>query len=134
MMTHRMRTRMSTSLLRVAFVFGIAALFPDEVHAQRAGGGPCELPATYFYFDVARIDGSPGDWTKTVRTAAYHQLDRIHEIVRASPMLSPLPRYRIRPVINAGLPRDFPNLALEGDDAPLPSFLVLRFYPPMMWE
>jgi hypothetical protein len=49
-------------------------------------------------------------------------------------MLTPLPRYRIRPVINAGLPGDFPNLALEGDDAPLAGYLVLRFFPPKMWE
>jgi hypothetical protein len=130
-----MHTRLSISLRRVSFAFAIGAIVPNAVHAQqRAAGGPCELPPSYFYFDPARVGDAPGEWTAARRTAVFHQLDRIHEIVRTSPLLTPLPRYRIRPVINAGLPRDFPNLALEGDDAPLPGYLVLRFYPPMMWE
>lgn len=133
--TDHMHTLSATFLRRVAFAVAIGAIVPNAIHAQqRNGGGPCELPASYFYFDPARIDGSPGDWTPAVRTAAFHELERIHEIVRASPLLTPLPRYRIRAVFNAGLPGDFPNLALEGDDAPLPSYLVLRFYPPVTWE
>lgn len=134
-MTDNMHTRSSTFLRGVAFAVGIGAIVPNAIHAQqRAAGGPCELPPHYFYFDHARVGNTPGEWPPARRTAVFHQLDRVHEIVRASPLLTPLPRYRIRPAINAGLPQDFPNLALEGDDAPLPSFLVLRFYPPMMWE
>jgi hypothetical protein len=130
-----MHTCLSTFLHRVSFAFVIGAIAPNAIHAQqRAAGGPCELPPHYFYFDHARVGDTPGEWTPARRTAVFHQLDRIHEIVRASPLLTPLPHYRIRPVINAGLPGDFPNLALEGDDAPLPGYLVLRFYPPMMWE
>ena len=131
---HFLRTIPLPRFRRVVLALGIGALVPNAVHAQRAGGGPCELPATYLYFDVARVDDSPGDWTPAVRTAAYHQLERIHDIARASPMLTPLPNYRMRAVFNAGLPQEFPNLALEGDGAPLPSFLVLRLYPPMMWQ
>jgi hypothetical protein len=134
-MTDNMPTRLSTLLRRSAFALAVSAIVPSAIHAQqRSAGGPCELSPSYFYFDPARVGSTPGEWTPARRTAVFHQLDRIHEIVRASPMLAPLPRYRIRPVINAGLPGDFPNLALEGDDAPLPGYLVLRFYPPMMWD
>lgn len=133
--TDHMHTRLSTFLRRVSLVFVIGALVPNANHAQqRAAGGPCELPPHYFYFDLARVGDTPGDWPPARRTAVFHELDRVHEIVRASPLLTSLPRYRLRPVINAGLPQDFPNLALEGDDAPLPSYLVLRFYPPVTWE
>jgi hypothetical protein len=120
---------------RVALALGIGVIAPKAVPAQqRAAGGPCEVPATYDYFDPARVDGSPGDWTPAVRTAAYHQLERIHDIARASPMLTPFPNYRMRTEFDAGLPEEFPNLAPKGDGAPLPSFLVLRFYRPAMWQ
>lgn len=133
--TGHVHTRFSTLLRRIAFALGVCTIVPGAAHAQqRAVGGPCELPAEYYYYKISAVDDSPGDWTPARRKAAFEQLERIRQIVRDSPPLNPLPRFRIGAAFNAGLPRHYPNFAPEGDGAPLPSYLVISLFPPKMWE
>jgi hypothetical protein len=101
---------------------------------QPASGGACELPATRMHYEVATVDDSPGDWTPAMQATAFGQLERVHDIVRASAPLSPLRGYRVGPVLNTGLPNGHPNFPAEGENALLPSFFVLRFFAPRSWQ
>ena len=118
-----------------ALTVAVSLVFSRSTFAQQpAAGGACELPAVRMHHERATIDDSPGDWTPAMQAAAFGQLERIHEVVRAAAPLSPLRGYRVMPALNTGLPNGHPNFPAEGENAPLPSFLALRFFAPRSWQ